>query len=57
MSRHRETALQFYVIRHILHVSRPNSKVRSEWRKSTRIIYLDLSVIDRINQQEAGRGR
>ena len=27
-----------YVIRHILHVSRPNSNVGSEWRKSTRII-------------------
>ena len=33
-----------YVIRHILHVSRPNSNVRSEWRKSTRII-------DRISQR------
>jgi hypothetical protein len=27
-----------YVIRHILHVSRPNSNVGSEWPKSTRII-------------------
>jgi hypothetical protein len=26
-----------YVIRHILHVSRPNSNVGSEWPKSTRI--------------------
>ena len=33
-----------YVIRHILHVSRPTSNVRSEWRKSTRII-------DRISQR------
>jgi hypothetical protein len=33
-----------YVIRHILHVSRPNRNVGSEWRKSTRII-------DRISQQ------
>jgi hypothetical protein len=34
-----------YVIRHILHVSRPNnSNVGSEWRKSTRII-------DRISQR------
>eukprot|EP01043_Picozoa_sp_COSAG02_P044909 COSAG02_NODE_4055_length_5840_cov_3.261656_6_plen_119_part_00 len=33
-----------YVIRHILRVSRPNSNVRSEWRKSTRII-------DRISQR------
>ena len=34
----------YYVIRHILHVSRPNSNVGSEWRKSTRII-------DRISQR------
>ena len=33
-----------YVIRHILHISRPNSNVGSEWRKSTRII-------DRISQR------
>eukprot|EP01047_Picozoa_sp_COSAG01_P055236 COSAG01_NODE_6126_length_3837_cov_720.067416_1_plen_64_part_10 len=33
-----------YAIRHILRVSRPNSNVRSEWRKSTRII-------DRISQR------
>jgi hypothetical protein len=35
-----------YVIRHILHVSRPNSNVGSEWRKSTR-------TIDRISQRSA----
>eukprot|EP01047_Picozoa_sp_COSAG01_P115070 COSAG01_NODE_43718_length_426_cov_1232.195719_1_plen_136_part_01 len=33
-----------YVIRHILHISRPTSNVGSEWRKSTRII-------DRISQR------
>ena len=33
-----------YVIRHILHVSRPTSNVRSEWPKST-------SIIDRISQR------
>ena len=33
-----------YVVRHILRVSRPNSNVGSEWRKSTRII-------DRISQR------
>eukprot|EP01047_Picozoa_sp_COSAG01_P145514 COSAG01_NODE_77816_length_157_cov_37.189655_1_plen_51_part_11 len=32
-----------YVIRHILHVSRPNRNVGSEWRKST-------GIIDRISQ-------